>query len=49
MGVSEPIVVWLVNANGALRLDDDEVNAQLQAVNEWEVDEQRRLFDADRS
>lgn len=47
-GVSEPIVVWRLDDGGCHRFSDDEVNAQLQAVDEFELEERSRLFATDR-
>lgn len=45
--VGEPIRVWKLDGAGTQELSQDEVNAQLQAVEEWAASERQRLFDAD--
>ncbi len=47
MGVSDPIHVWRVTCGSASELPDDEVNVNLQAVAQWELEERERLFAAD--
>ncbi len=43
-GVSEPVDIWNVNAAGARRLNGDEVQVHLQAVDAWEEEERVFLF-----
>ena len=46
-GVSEPIDVWRVNADGVKRLGEGEVNTHAQLVDEWERREREALFESD--
>jgi hypothetical protein len=46
-GVSEPIRVWRVSCTSASEVADEEMNANLQAVDEWEQRERQALFAAD--
>lgn len=46
-GVAEPIHVWRVDAKGAKQIGVDELNVHWQFVDEWQKDDQRRLFDMD--
>lgn len=44
VGVSEPISVFVLNTSGVRRLTEDEVQAHLEAVDEWEAEERDRFF-----
>jgi len=43
-GVSEPFSVFVVTASQVRQLSQDEVEAHIQAVDEWESDERERFF-----
>jgi 20S proteasome alpha/beta subunit len=47
-GVSEPIHVWRVDCKSAIEIGEDEINAHLELVAEWEKRDRERLFAADR-
>jgi ATP-dependent protease HslVU (ClpYQ) peptidase subunit len=43
-GISEPIYIWVISGVKARRLSDDEIQAQLQTVDEWEEGERSAFF-----
>lgn len=47
MGVADPTHLWRVGAGGAQEILDDEVNAHLQLVSQWEAVNRAHLFAAD--
>lgn len=42
-GVSEPFHLWIVTAQGARKLPDDQIHAELQYVDAWE-ERERQAF-----
>ncbi len=46
MGVSEPFIVWVVSNQGARKLLDDEIQAEMQYVDAWEERDRKAFFDA---
>ncbi|MFV2044974.1 MAG: hypothetical protein ACC700_17275 [Anaerolineales bacterium] len=43
-GVSEPFSIWLVTSDGARKLSQPRLEADLQYVDEWEESERQRFF-----
>jgi 20S proteasome alpha/beta subunit len=46
MGVSEPFSLWVVNGTGSRKLSEDQIQAELQYVDEWEESERQAFFSA---
>jgi len=44
MGVSEPLSVLVIESKQVRPLSQDEIQAHLQSIGEWESDEQERFF-----
>lgn len=45
-GVSEPITLWVIAETGPKKLSDDQLEAEIQYVDEWELRERQAFFNS---